>query len=81
MTLLIRHIDVLRVRSPQSRDAILALNVRVQAIEFLHSIKLIHTDLKPENVLLTSWEDRDVKLESGDVIRVPANPHIKGEEI
>ncbi|CAM9774353.1 unnamed protein product, partial [Ectocarpus sp. 13 AM-2016] len=41
------------------------------AVEFLHSIKLIHTDLKPENVLLKSWEDRSVTLESGDVIRVP----------
>ncbi|CAN0385270.1 unnamed protein product, partial [Ectocarpus sp. 13 AM-2016] len=36
------------------------------AVEFLHSIKLIHTDLKPENVLLKSWEDRSVTLESGD---------------
>ncbi|CAN0062290.1 unnamed protein product, partial [Ectocarpus fasciculatus] len=49
------------------------------AVEFLHSIKLIHTDLKPENVLLKSWEDRSVTLESGDVIRVPVNPRIKGE--
>ncbi|CAN0163964.1 unnamed protein product [Ascophyllum nodosum] len=49
----------------------------LQAIEFLHSIKLIHTDLKPENVLLTSWDEREVKLDSGDVIRVPAAPHIK----
>lgn len=50
-----------------------------QAIEFLHSMKLIHTDLKPENVLLKSWDDREVTLDSGDVIRVPVNPHIKGE--
>ncbi|CAN0451445.1 unnamed protein product, partial [Hapterophycus canaliculatus] len=50
------------------------------AIEFLHSIKLIHTDLKPENVLLKSWEEREVTLESGDVVRVPVNPHIKGEK-
>ncbi|CAN0289182.1 unnamed protein product [Ectocarpus sp. 12 AP-2014] len=49
----------------------------LQAVEFLHSIKLIHTDLKPENVLLKSWEDRSVTLESGDVIRVPVNPRIK----
>ncbi|CAN0457738.1 unnamed protein product, partial [Ectocarpus sp. 8 AP-2014] len=38
------------------------------AVEFLHSIKLIHTDLKPENVLLKSWEDRSVTLESGDPV-------------
>eukprot|EP00903_Cladosiphon_okamuranus_P010660 g10078.t1 len=49
----------------------------LQAVEFLHSIKLIHTDLKPENVLLKSWDDMDVTLDSGDVIRVPVNPHIK----
>ncbi|CAM9613449.1 unnamed protein product [Scytosiphon promiscuus] len=49
----------------------------LQAIEFLHSIKLIHTDLKPENVLLKSGEEREVTLESGDVVRVPVNPHIK----
>ena len=42
-------------------------------------MKLIHTDLKPENVLLKSWEDREVTLDSGDIIRVPVNPHIKGE--
>lgn len=53
----------------------------LQAIEFLHSIKLIHTDLKPENVLLKSWEEREVTLDSGDVVRVPANPHIKGERV
>lgn len=52
---------------------------QIQAIEFLHSMKLIHTDLKPENVLLNSWDDREVTLDSGDVIRVPVNPHIKGE--
>ena len=51
-----------------------------QAIEFLHSIKLIHTDLKPENVLLTSWDEQEVKLDSGDVIRVPAAPPIKGDK-
>lgn len=45
----------------------------------MHSIKLIHTDLKPENVLLKSREEREVTLESGDVVRVPVNPHIKGE--
>ena len=44
-------------------------------------MKLIHTDLKPENVLLKSWQEREVTLESGDVIRVPANPRIKGEWI
>ena len=48
-----------------------------QTIEFLHSIKLIRTDLKPENVLLTSWDEREVKLYSGDDIKVPAAPHIK----
>lgn len=51
-----------------------------QAIEFLHSMKLIHTDLKPENVLLKSWEEREVTLESGDVMRVPVHPRIKGEQ-
>lgn len=44
-------------------------------------MKLIHTDLKPENVLLKSWQEREVTLDSGDVIRVPANPRIKGERI
>lgn len=52
-----------------------------KAIEFLHSMKLIHTDLKPENVLLKSWQEREVTLDSGDVIRVPANPRIKGERM
>ena len=51
-----------------------------QTIEFLHSIKLIRTDLKPENVLLTSWDEREVKLYSGDDIKVPAAPHIKGDK-
>ncbi|CAN0415897.1 unnamed protein product, partial [Laminaria digitata] len=40
-------------------------------------MKLIHTDLKPENVLLKSWQEREVTLDNGDVIRVPANPRIK----
>ena len=40
-----------------------------QTIEFLHSIK--------QNVLLTSWDEREVKLYSGDDIKVPAAPHIK----
>lgn len=51
----------------------------LQAIDFLHSIKLIHTDLKPENVLLRSWEEREVKLDSGEIVRVPVDPRIKGE--
>ena len=51
-----------------------------KAIEFLYSIKLIHTDLKPENIVLTSCDKREVKLDSGDVIRVPAAPHIKGDQ-
>ena len=51
-----------------------------QTIEFLHSIKLIHTDLKRENVPLASWDERELKLDSSDVIRVPAAPHIKGNK-
>ncbi|CAM9536060.1 unnamed protein product [Discosporangium mesarthrocarpum] len=49
----------------------------LQAIEFLHSMKLIHTDLKPENVLLRSREDQTVVLSSGDSILVPVHPEIK----
>ena len=52
-----------------------------QTIEFLHSVKLIQTDLKSENVLLTSWDEQEVKLYSGDDIKVPAAPHIKGDKI
>ena len=66
---------------PFHRNFALFLLLFSQAIEFLHSMKLIHTDLKPENVLLKSWQEREVTLESGDVIRVPANPRIKGEWI
>ncbi|CAM9771624.1 unnamed protein product, partial [Choristocarpus tenellus] len=47
------------------------------AIDFLHSMKLIHTDLKPENVLLRSRRDETVVLPSGDSILVPSVPEIK----
>lgn len=66
---------------PPDPPTLVALCAPLKAIEFLHSIKLIHTDLKPENVLLRGWEERTVTLDSGETIRVPASPHIKGKPV
>lgn len=45
----------------------------LSAIEFLHSLNLIHTDLKPENILLVT---RDTKKYKSNAI-VPASTRIK----
>ncbi|KAJ1462449.1 kinase-like domain-containing protein [Pelagophyceae sp. CCMP2097] len=43
----------------------------LQALNFLHNLKLIHTDLKLENVLLRRSESTEVHLSGGAKSRVP----------
>lgn len=35
------------------------------ALRFLHSHEIIHADLKPENLMLSSWDLGDSKLKVG----------------
>lgn len=49
----------------------------LEAVEFLHDMKLIHTDLKPENVLVVSRERCVIENDHGARVSVPTSPQIK----
>ncbi|CAM9660658.1 unnamed protein product, partial [Chrysoparadoxa australica] len=49
----------------------------LQAMEFLHSIDLIHTDLKLENVLLVSGALAQLVLPDGATMKVPVTTRVK----
>jgi hypothetical protein len=53
----------------------------LDAVHFLHSMDLIHTDLKPENVLSLSVDgEHTLENDHGDKVLVPASTRIKREE-
>ncbi len=54
----------------------------LEAVNFLHSMDLIHTDLKPENILCTSVAgEHTINNGYGSKICVPASTKIKGGDL
>ena len=52
----------------------------LEALEFLHTMDLCHTDLKPENVLcLTVEGEHEADNDAGHRVLVPASPKVKSE--
>mmetsp|Transcript_12338 Transcript_12338/g.18949 ORF Transcript_12338/g.18949 Transcript_12338/m.18949 type:complete len:586 (-) Transcript_12338:120-1877(-) len=49
----------------------------LEAVDFLHEFHLIHTDLKPENVLLSRNEEVPHRLWNGKLQRVPVSTKVK----
>jgi len=49
----------------------------LDALDFIHSFGLIHTDLKPENIMLVSNKERSYRCNDGSDQQIPASTCIK----
>ncbi|GMH76291.1 hypothetical protein TrST_g9511 [Triparma strigata] len=47
-------------------DAALHMKNVASALNFLHGIKIIHADLKPENLMMTSWKESNARIKVVD---------------